>query len=119
MSEWHQVADDAMPKEGQLKEVTVAGVPMLLARVGGQYYATQGRCPHMKARLAQGTLDGHVVVCPRHGSRFDVRDGRNLDWVPSLPSLVRGVARAVSKPTDLTIYATRIRDGQLWVETKV
>jgi nitrite reductase/ring-hydroxylating ferredoxin subunit len=118
MSEWHQVVEDTVLEDGQMREITVDGMPMLIARVEGQFYATQARCPHMGGRLAHGKLDGHIVACPRHGSRFDVRDGRNLDWIPGLPSLVRGVAKTVSKPADLTVYATHIRDGQLWVETK-
>jgi len=118
MSEWHRVAEHTMLKDGQMKEITVDGIVMLVARVEGQYYAVQARCPHMGGHLGRGTLEGSIVVCPRHGSRFDIRDGQNVEWIPELPSLVRGVAKTVRKPADLTVYATRIRDEQLWVETK-
>ncbi len=115
MSDWHPVGQDTMLEDDQMTEVTVAGFPMLLVRVDRQYYATQALCPHLRGRLSRGRLDGHVVTCPSHGSRFDVRDGRNLEWTPGLPSLARRIAAAVSSPSDLRVYATRIADGQVWV----
>jgi len=36
--------------------------------------------PHLHGDLSKGTLDGAVVTCPRHGSQFDVTDGRVLLW---------------------------------------
>ena len=49
---------------------------MLLAKVGGSYYAADGGCPHMGASLASGKLEGTVVTCPRHGAQFDVKTGK-------------------------------------------
>ena len=118
MSEWHPLHEDMTLEDGEMIEVSVDGVHMLIARVDSQFYASQALCPHLRGRLARGTLDGHTVICPEHGSRFDVRDGRNLDWIPGLPSLARRVAQAVSRPTDLQVYPTRTEDGQLWVQTQ-
>jgi nitrite reductase/ring-hydroxylating ferredoxin subunit len=116
MDGWQAIAPQMTPGEGQMMEATVAGIRMLLARVNGQYYAAQALCPHLRGRLARGRLEGHIVICPAHGSRFDIRDGRNLDWIPRLPALARRVAQAVSNPTDLTVYSTRIENGQLWIK---
>lgn len=116
MSEWYAVEGAMALEDGEMKQVTVAETQVLIARVEGQYFATQALCPHLRGKLAQGKLEGHVVVCPSHGSRFDVRNGRNLEWIPRLPGLTRVVAKAVRKPTDLAIHATRVEDGQLWVQ---
>jgi nitrite reductase/ring-hydroxylating ferredoxin subunit len=116
MAEWHLVGEETMVEDGHMTEVEVAGTRLLIARVEGQYYATQALCPHLRGRLARGQLDGHVVTCPAHGSRFDIRDGQNLEWTPRIPSLARRMAQAVIRPTGLTIYATRIEDAKLWVE---
>lgn len=34
-------------KEGMKKQVLVEGREILLARVGGKFYAVSNRCPHM------------------------------------------------------------------------
>ena len=44
---------------------------------GGSYYAIEDRCSHDDGPLAEGDWDPEacVVVCPRHGSRFDLQTG--------------------------------------------
>ena len=98
MAKWIKVGEVDMVPDGGMQEVPVGDRAVLLARVGGTYHATQARCPHLRARLAKGKLDGAVVTCPAHGSTFDVTSGRNLAWVESLPGLIKGVAKAVVKP---------------------
>ena len=43
----------------------------------GTYYAIEDRCSHDDGPLAEGDWDPEecVVVCPRHGSRFDLQTG--------------------------------------------
>jgi nitrite reductase/ring-hydroxylating ferredoxin subunit len=102
--------------DGQMTEVQVDGTAVLLARADGAYYAASALCPHMGAHLAQGRLDGFVVTCPRHGSRFDLRSGHNQEWIPKIPGLARGLARAVKRPSALRTFATRVADDQVWVD---
>lgn len=56
----------------------VADVPVLLVRIDGTLYAMGRICTHEDADLAEGTIDDRCVVCPLHGSRFDVRTGAAL-----------------------------------------
>src|SRR6266568_6364 len=65
-------------EENKLYRVTAAGVPVVLLRQGGQFYAISATCPHAGGPLDEGTLTGDVVECPWHGSRFCIRDGRVL-----------------------------------------
>jgi nitrite reductase/ring-hydroxylating ferredoxin subunit len=51
--------------DGEMKEVIVQGNSILLARAGNKYCATEGRCPHMGGRLADGTLQGTVLTLSR------------------------------------------------------
>lgn len=44
--------------------------------IGGEFYATQNACTHKAGPLNEGALEGSVVECPWHGSRFDVRTGQ-------------------------------------------
>ena len=65
-------------EEDKLYRVTASGVPVVLVRRGLQLYAISATCPHAGGPLDEGTLDGDIVECPWHGSRFCMRDGRVL-----------------------------------------
>lgn len=52
--------------------------PLAVYQVEGGLCATADSCPHAGAVLSEGGLEGPVVTCPRHGSRFDVRTGERL-----------------------------------------
>lgn len=60
---------------GEMKKTDVQGHEILLANVDGTYYAIDDKCPHMGASLSEGKLEGTHVICPRHGSVFDVTNG--------------------------------------------
>jgi nitrite reductase/ring-hydroxylating ferredoxin subunit/uncharacterized membrane protein len=65
-------------EEHTLYRVTASGVPVVLLRQGEQFYAISATCPHAGGPLDEGALQGDVVECPWHGSRFCLRDGRAL-----------------------------------------
>ena len=59
----------------------MAEVPIAVFRVdaddtGGEVYAIDDTCPHQRASLSDGWLEGCAVECPLHASRFDLRTGR-------------------------------------------
>jgi 3-phenylpropionate/trans-cinnamate dioxygenase ferredoxin subunit len=67
--------DDLEP--GQRISVQIEeGLFVAIFNVGGAYYAIEDRCTHDDGPLADGALDGFEVECPRHGARFDIRDGK-------------------------------------------
>ena len=53
---------------------------------GGKLYAIEDRCSHDDGPLCEGDWDPEAcaVVCPRHGSRFDLESGIPM----SLPAFV-------------------------------
>ena len=55
------------------------GTPILLVRRGSQIYAIAETCSHLGGPLSEGKLDGDVIQCPWHGSRFSIRDGHVVD----------------------------------------
>jgi uncharacterized membrane protein/nitrite reductase/ring-hydroxylating ferredoxin subunit len=63
---------------GQMKHVTINGAWIALVRTNEGYFAIDEICTHEGAPLCDGVLMGHVVQCPWHGSRFDVRTGKVL-----------------------------------------
>ncbi len=72
---------DASELEGEeLRQVTVDGVPVLLARSrSGEVCALASVCTHLGGPLAEGSRDGDTVTCPWHGSRFDLHTGAVLE----------------------------------------
>jgi 3-phenylpropionate/trans-cinnamate dioxygenase ferredoxin component len=63
---------------------------------GGTLYAIEDRCSHDDGPLCEGEWEPElcVVVCPRHGSRFDLQTGIPMtlpafEAVPTFPVSVR------------------------------
>ncbi len=75
-------------EEGEMKEVEVQGVKILLTRLGGQFFAVGGECPHYGGPLAEGVRVGEHVTCPWHQARFNVKTG-DLVNPPALDALTR------------------------------
>lgn len=77
----------------------VDGAPVLLSRSsGGDLCAISDVCSHMGGALSEGRREGDSVVCPLHGSRFDLRTGKALDGPAVFPQ---------------TSYETRARGGKV------
>lgn len=62
-------------KNGEKKKVILGDNVFLLTKIDGAYYALNNKCPHMGGSLFDGTLTGTTIICPRHGTAFDVRTG--------------------------------------------
>jgi 3-phenylpropionate/trans-cinnamate dioxygenase ferredoxin component len=54
------------------------GKTYALYRVEDKAYASDGLCTHEKVHLCDGLVMDHVIECPKHNGRFDIRDGRPL-----------------------------------------
>lgn len=59
---------------------------VVLFHVGGRYWALEDRCTHDDGPLGEGTLQDHVITCPRHGAQFDIRNGRVLRMPATRPT---------------------------------
>ena len=49
-----------------------------IANVSGKFFMIEDQCGHQNASLAIGTLQGKIVTCPLHFSRFDVTTGKKI-----------------------------------------
>ena len=61
---------------------------VVLFRVGGKYYALDDICTHDGGPLSEGALDakGCTIACPRHGAKFDIRNGAALTMPATQPT---------------------------------
>jgi 3-phenylpropionate/trans-cinnamate dioxygenase ferredoxin subunit len=78
MGEFVKVAKTSDIGAGMAKGFTVNGSKVMVASVGGKYYAIEDRCTHMGAKLSDGLLMGNVVMCMAHGAQFDIASGAPL-----------------------------------------
>ena len=69
---------------GKTKMFKVGEKEYLVANVNRKYYAIGNRCTHANADLSKGALEGNVVTCPRHKSKFDVTTGKVISG-PKIP----------------------------------
>lgn len=112
MSSLVEVSKPNELKDGTMKDVSVDGREILLARVGDKYYAADNRCPHMGGKLSQGKLEGTVATCPLHGSQFDLRDGHVVRWLKRADVSTSKIAGK-----RLRIYNVKVEDGKILIET--
>lgn len=71
-----KIAETSEIPIGNLKMVKLEGKEILITNVNGNYYALGNRCTHAGGDLSKGSLDGKMITCPRHGSKFDVTTGK-------------------------------------------
>ena len=86
-----------IPNGGRIY-VEFGGMIIVVFNIAGNYYATGDVCSHDNGPIGDGELDGYQLVCPRHGARFDVRNGKAL----TLPAV-----------EDIPYFPTRVMDGQV------
>jgi len=78
MSRFVPVAQVAELAPGQMKMIVADQERLLLVNMAGTFYVISDACGHDWAPLSRGKLEGHVVICPRHFARYDVRTGQLL-----------------------------------------
>lgn len=99
-AEFVPVLAEADLPEGEPRRVEANGAPVLLVRHGQQIHALAETCSHRGGPLAEGKLEDGCVVCPWHGSRFALDDGRVVDGPATFPQ---------------PVLETRVHEGQVEV----
>jgi NAD(P)H-dependent nitrite reductase small subunit len=84
-------------ENGRGRTVQAAGHWLAVFRIDDEFYAIGNACPHMAGPLGAGRIEGHVVVCPLHYWRIDVRTG----------------ASPTNAHVRVPVYEVRVDDG--WV----
>ena len=85
---------------GSMRAFTLGEREIVLCHTRDGVFALDNICTHAHARLCEGRLRATRLLCPLHGTAFDVRDGRVLKPPATVP---------------LARYALRIVDGTIEV----
>ena len=122
---------------GKRKIVNVAGRPVAVFNIEGEYFALLNRCPHQGASLCHGLLtglmtsespgeiiysrQGEFLRCPWHGWEFDVRSGQS--WfdplhtkVRNYPASIEGGSEIVKGPYKADTYPISVEEDYLCIE---
>ncbi len=83
--DWTAALDAGELVTGEPMRVVVDETPVLLVRHEDGVHALHDRCSHRGCGLSTGEIEGEVVTCPCHGSRFDLRDGSVLRGPATAP----------------------------------
>lgn len=78
MGNWLDVASTAELTPGTRRVIDMDGVAVAVFNLDGEYFAIQDICTHDGGDLANGELEGDVIICPRHGARFSIKTGAVL-----------------------------------------
>ena len=89
-------------KENQMKPIRLKGKPILLVRKSNQIFGVSNRCPHEGCSFEGGILRDFLIMCPCHGWKFDIRDGKYEE----------------NEATTLETYRCIIQNGKVHVEIK-
>jgi nitrite reductase/ring-hydroxylating ferredoxin subunit/uncharacterized membrane protein len=100
--EFTSVLDENDLGPDELRRVEVEGVGVLLSRSSkGEVCAIAATCNHFSGPLEQGERKDDTVVCPWHGSRFDLCSGEAIDGPAIFPQ---------------SRYETRSREGKIEIK---
>jgi 3-phenylpropionate/trans-cinnamate dioxygenase ferredoxin subunit len=85
---------------GERLFVAINEAQIIVFNLAGKLFAIGDVCSHDGNVLDDAPVEGWDVVCPRHGARFDIRNGKAI----SLPAVV-----------DIPAYPVRVRDKHIEV----
>ena len=100
--EWRFAARAADIEPGEVIAVTLDEKEYALFRVGDEFFATDNRCTHAAAPLADGYFDGDVIECPLHQGLFNVRSGAAL-CSPALKPVRTYAVRVVAGQVEIRL----------------
>jgi 3-phenylpropionate/trans-cinnamate dioxygenase ferredoxin subunit len=99
-NEFHRVGKSAEIADGGFELCEVDERLVIVFRIGSEYYCIDDVCTHDGGTLSDGEVHGCEIACPRHGARFDIRDGRAL----SMPAT-----------QDTRAHQVKLEGDEIWV----
>jgi nitrite reductase/ring-hydroxylating ferredoxin subunit len=102
-------------------KATVNGKKIIVSKNNDKYCAIENKCPHLGLPLAKGKVEGGVITCPFHGSKFDLCSGKNVGWVNSVmgmpaPGWATNLIAAGKAPTDVQSFVVSQEGEELFID---
>ena len=93
-------ADEIPAGEGRTYAVDGEQIAVFRLR-NGDIRAVSAACPHAQGPIADGQIDGAVVICPLHQHTFDLATGCSLTGQPALRTYPASIDPAGNLVIDL------------------
>merc|ERR1712187_691493 len=92
----------------QLVAKNLGGVDVLVGKDGsGKLFCVGNLCPHIGTPMSEGAdVIGDVIVCPLHGSSWNVFSGELIDWCPT-PPIIGPLTGLIVEKKNLAIFEVR------------
>jgi 3-phenylpropionate/trans-cinnamate dioxygenase ferredoxin subunit len=102
MSEhWIEVARTDEIPPGGMKRVEINGHRYLIAHTETIFYAVDDLCSHEEVSLYLGCIQGDMIKCSLHGSRFSLKTGEAMEEPATEP---------------IGTYALKCEDNRLFID---
>jgi len=116
-----KVAELSALQDGKGVCVKAGGVSLVLIKDGEAVHAIENKCPHVGLPLARGRIEGDEIVCPFHGSRFNIKTGENTDWVSAvagmkIPAWSSALLSFGKKPQAIRTFPVSVEGPDVYVE---
>ncbi len=99
---WLEAASEQEFEQSDRKLIDLDdGEKVGLFKLEDGYYAVSAWCSHQRTSLINGDIEGHEIMCPLHGARFDLRTGKHL----CLPAV---------RPIES--YPVKVEDGKIFIK---
>jgi nitrite reductase/ring-hydroxylating ferredoxin subunit len=91
-----------------------------VGNAGGRYFAVTRRCRHLRADLADGSIDDNgCLVCPWHHSAYDVETGRMVRGPQGVFAKIPGLGagfKFLTRVIPLGRATVTVRDDKVYVD---
>lgn len=102
-SDFVSVMDEGALTEGAPVKADANGTAVVLVKQGADIFALDDTCVHAGCSLAGGTVEGQSIICPCHGSQYNLRDGSVINGPATMPE---------------PAYDVRVTDGTIEVRAR-
>lgn len=100
MTRWIDIAPEASLVPGEPLHIDQDGLTIAVFLVDDEIFAIEDICSHDRSPISEGCIEGHEIICPRHGARFCLRTGQAL----TAPAY-----------EDIECFPVRAEAGRLWL----
>ncbi|HYB65048.1 MAG TPA: non-heme iron oxygenase ferredoxin subunit [Steroidobacteraceae bacterium] len=104
MAQFEAVMKVAELPLGSMRARVVGGRELVICHTREGVFALDNICTHAHARLSEGRLRSTRLLCPLHGTAFDIRDGRVLGPPAEVPLPTHAV-RIVDETIEVAVGA--------------
>ena len=101
--------------------VKAGGINLIVIKTADAVRVVENKCPHLGLPLGRGKIDGDEIVCPFHGSRFNIATGENTDWVSAvagmkIPEWSRGLLSFGKKPQAIRTFPASVEGQEVFAD---